>query len=58
MDRHLTALDLYVTVASRWMPGRKQFYQEAPNLADAVRRVDRDARLTDFWAERFPLVRM
>ena len=54
----LTVLDLYVTVASRWTPGRKRFDQEAPNLADVVRRVDQDTRLVDFWAERFPLVQV
>ena len=50
----LTVLDLYVTVVSRWSPGRRRFYAEAPGLADVVRRVDADPRLQAFWPERFP----
>lgn len=51
----LSVLDLYVTVTSRWGPGRARFYQEAPKLSEVVRRVDADPRLADFWAERFPI---
>ena len=51
----LSVLDLYVTVLSRWGQGRPRFYQEAPKMAAVVRRVDQDPRLTQFWAERFPL---
>lgn len=50
----LTVLDLYVTVVSRWGPGRNRFYREAPKMAAVVRRVDADPRLAGFWAERFP----
>ena len=50
----LTVLDLYVTVVSRWTPGRKRFYQLAPKLADVVKRVDADPRLAALWAERMP----
>ncbi|HLK23338.1 MAG TPA: glutathione S-transferase family protein [Caulobacteraceae bacterium] len=50
----LSVLDLYVTVVSRWSPRRKRFYTEAPKMAPVVRRVDADARLAAFWAERFP----
>lgn len=50
----LTVLDLYVATASRWSPGRRRFYEVAPGLADAVRRVDADPRLAACWAERFP----
>jgi GST-like protein len=50
----LGVLDLYVAVVSRWAPGRKRFYQEAPKLAEVVRRVDQEPRLADFWAKRFP----
>jgi GST-like protein len=50
----LSVLDLYVTVVSRWSPRRKRFYQEAPKLAEVVKRVDADPRLKDFWAKRFP----
>jgi GST-like protein len=54
LGEDLSVLDLYVTVVSRWAPGRTRFYQEAPRMADVVRRVDQDERLARFWAERFP----
>ena len=47
-------LDIYVAVVSRWTPGRKRFYREAPRMAEVVRKVDADPRLSDFWAARFP----
>jgi len=50
----LSVLDLYVATASRWSPGRRRFYEVAPGLAEAIRRVDADPRLTEFWAARFP----
>jgi GST-like protein len=55
LGEDLSVLDLYVTVLSRWGPGRQLFYQEAPKMAAVVRRVDQDPRLQRFWAERFPL---
>ncbi len=54
LGNELSVLDLYVTVVSRWTPRRKRFYQEAPKLAEIVRRVDAEPRLKDFWAKRFP----
>jgi GST-like protein len=51
---HLTVLDLYVAVISRWAGGRARFNAAAPKLAAVARRVDADPRLTAFWAERFP----
>ncbi len=50
----ISALDLYMTVISRWGPRRKAFYAAAPGLADVVRAVDADPRLAALWAERFP----
>ncbi|MEJ8852302.1 glutathione S-transferase family protein [Variovorax rhizosphaerae] len=50
----LGVLDLYVTVVSRWQPRRLRFYREAPRMAEVVRRVDAEPRLTDCWAARFP----
>jgi len=50
----LSVLDLYVTVISRWAPGRVRFYREAPKMSEVVRRVDQDRRLASFWAARFP----
>jgi GST-like protein len=54
LGEDLSVLDLYVTVVSRWAPGRVRFYQEASKMAEVVRRVDEDPRLADFWAARFP----
>jgi GST-like protein len=39
-----------VTVASHWGPRRRRFYEEAPKMAEVVRRVDEDPRLTEVWA--------
>jgi GST-like protein len=52
----ISALDLYLTVISRWGPRRKAFYAAAPGLADVVRAADADPRLAALWAERFPFV--
>jgi GST-like protein len=41
----MTVLDVYVTIVSHWTPGRTRFYEVAPRMAPAVRRVDRDPRL-------------
>jgi GST-like protein len=54
LGEDLGVLDLYVTVVSRWTPRRERFYQEAPKMAEVVRRVDADPRLQAFWAKRFP----
>ena len=48
----LSVLDLYVSVVSCWGPRRPRFYQEAPKMAEVVRRVDQDPRLAGHWAER------
>jgi GST-like protein len=45
----LSVLDLYVSVVSCWGPRRARFYQEAPKMAEVVRRVDQDPRLADLW---------
>jgi GST-like protein len=50
----LGVLDLYVATVSRWSPRRQCFYREAPRMAEVVRRVDADPRLTEFWQARFP----
>jgi GST-like protein len=50
----LTVRDLYVATVSRWSPRRSRFYNEAPRMADIVRRVDGDPRLASFWHARFP----
>lgn len=50
----LSILDIFIATVSRWTPGRRRFYAEAPRLSDVVRRVDALPELADFWAERFP----
>ena len=54
LGERIGMLDLYVTVVSRWTPQRVRFYREAPRMAEVVRRVDAERRLTEFWAARFP----
>ena len=54
MGDDISVLDLYVTVISRWEPGRRRFYEVAPRMGEIVRRIDTDARLADLWARRFP----
>ncbi|RAK59873.1 glutathione S-transferase family protein [Phenylobacterium hankyongense] len=54
LGEEISALDLYVTVVSRWGPRRKGFYVAAPRLGEVVRRVDAEPRLGDLWAQRFP----
>ena len=54
LGEELGVLDLYVAVVSRWTPRRERFYQEAPKMAEVVRRVDAEPRLQALWAERFP----
>ena len=54
LGEELGVLDLYVAVVSRWSPRRARFYEEAPKMAEVVRRVDQDPRLAEFWARRFP----
>lgn len=51
---HLSVLDLYVAVASRWTPRRRRFYTVAPRMAEVVRRVDALPELQGFWAARYP----
>ena len=50
----LSVLDLYVATVSRWSPRRTRFYREAPKMAEIVRRVDAEPRLTELWKARFP----
>ena len=51
---HISVLDVYVGVVSRWEPGRRRFYETAPRLAEVVRLVDAEPRLQALWSKRFP----
>jgi GST-like protein len=53
LGEELTVLDLYVAVVSRFGPWRPRFYEVAPKLGEAVRRVDAEPRLVELWARRF-----
>jgi GST-like protein len=54
LGAHLTVLDLYVAVVSRFGPWRRRFAEAAPGLARAVRLVDAHPRLQSLWERRFP----
>jgi len=54
LGSELSVLDLYVNVVSRFGPWRDRFYEAAPRMTSAVRRVDEDPRLLSLWRERFP----
>lgn len=53
LGEELSVLDLYVAVISRFGPWRKRFYEVAPALTPAIRRVDGDPRLAELWSRRF-----
>lgn len=49
-----TVLDLYVTVVSRFRPGRGRLRRVAPRLNAVAERLDAEPRLADLWARRYP----
>jgi GST-like protein len=48
-----SALDLYVSVMTRWRPRREWFAEHCPRLHAIATAVDDDARLKDVWATNF-----
>jgi GST-like protein len=48
-----SALDLYVSVMTRWRPGREWFADACPRLYKIATAVDEDARLKTVWATNF-----
>ena len=48
----MSVLDIYVATVSRFRPGRRRFYEVAPRMGEAVRRVDENPRLAALWLER------
>jgi GST-like protein len=48
-----SALDLYVSVMTRWRPRREWFAEACPRLHKIAVAVDEDARLTGVWATNF-----
>ena len=52
---HLTVLDIYLAVVSRWTPRHERVFAEAPNLRPVIERVDNDPRLKALLDERCPM---
>jgi GST-like protein len=48
-----SALDLYVSVMTRWRPRREWFAEACPRLYEIAVAVDEDARLANVWATNF-----
>ena len=48
-----SALDIYVSVMTRWPPGRAWFAENCPRLYAVAAAVDRDPRLVSVWAANF-----
>jgi GST-like protein len=48
-----SALDLYVSVMTRWRPRREWFAEACPRLYEIAVAVDADARLANVWATNF-----
>ena len=48
-----SALDLYVSVMTRWRPGRGWFAEACPRLSKISVAVDEDPRLADVWKSNF-----
>lgn len=48
-----SALDLYVSVMTRWQPGRPWFAEATPRLAQIAAAIDRDPKLAPVWAANF-----
>lgn len=53
LGNRFSALDVFLTVMTRWRPGRKWFEQECPKLHAIARAVDGDARLAALWERNF-----
>jgi GST-like protein len=53
LGEHRSALDLYVSVMTRWRPRREWFAKECPKLHAVAVAVDADARLAPVWAANF-----
>jgi GST-like protein len=47
------ALDLYLSVMTRWRPNRPWFAEHCPNLLAIAERIDADPRFASLWAANF-----
>lgn len=50
----LTALDLYISMMTRWRPRREAIRAVAPGIVAVAERVDHDPRLVGLWRRHFP----
>ena len=48
-----SVLDVYISVMTRWRPGRAWFAEHAPKLSAIAAAVDRDKRLAQVWDANF-----
>lgn len=50
----MTALDVYISMMTRWRPRRDAIRAVAPGIVAVAERVDRDPRLEPLWQRHFP----
>ena len=54
LGKKFSALDIFISVMSRWRPGRDWFAENCPKLLPVARAVDGDERLKPVWERNFP----
>ncbi len=55
LGAQMTMLDVYASMMSQWSPRRDWFLENCPNLASAVRAVDKHPVIRSVWARNFNL---
>ena len=53
LGEHLSILDIYISVMSRWRPRREWFATNCPRLHAIATAIDKDPRLKPLWAANF-----
>lgn len=53
LGRRFSALDLYVSVMTRWRPRRDWFAEHCPKLHAVALKIDEDPRLAAVWARNY-----
>lgn len=53
LGEHFTALDVFVSVMTRWSPGREWYRENCPKLHAISVAVDRLSALKEIWARNF-----
>ena len=54
LGTRFSALDVYVTVMTRWRPGRAWFAEHAPRLSAIATKTETHDRLAAVWCRNFP----